>query len=129
MSKRTVMGIVLALLLIIAGTGAFLIFRSTFTRPEQPKAVRPRSYWVQRSEEVPLASHRALSMVASQRATALLPWGIALDSLHGFTWVAGPIRSRRRHLHYQFHRARGILQPPVCGGRWQWGGLVYPAQQ
>jgi len=90
MSKRTLMGMALALLLIIAGTSAFLSFRSTFTRPEQPKAVRPPSYWVQRSPEVPLASHRALSMVASQRATALLPWGIAVDSLHGFTWVAEP---------------------------------------
>ena len=90
MSKRNVIGIVLALLIIIAGTSAFLIFRSTFTRPEQPKAVRPSPYSVQRSEEVPFASHRALSMVASQSATALLPWGIALDSLYGFTWVAEP---------------------------------------
>jgi streptogramin lyase len=90
MSKRTVIGIVLALLLIIAGTSAFLIFRSTFTRTEQPKAVRTPTYSVQRSEEVPFALHRALSMVASQSATALLPWGIALDSLHGFTWVAEP---------------------------------------
>ncbi|TMC85234.1 MAG: hypothetical protein E6J10_08305 [Chloroflexi bacterium] len=91
MSKRTVIGIVLALLLIIAGTSAFLIFfRSTFTPTEQPKTIRPSSYSVQRSEEVPLASHRAISMVASQEATTLLPWGIAFDSLHGFTWVAEP---------------------------------------
>ncbi len=90
MSKRTVISIVLALLLIIVGTGAFFIFRSTFTRTEQPKVVHPRSSVVHQSEEVPFASHRALSMVASRVATASTPYGVALDYAHGFVWVAEP---------------------------------------
>ena len=89
MSKRTVISIVLALLLIIAGTG-FFIFRSTFARTEQPKVVHTRSSVVHPSEEVPFASHRVLSMVASQATTALIPWGVAFDYAHGFVWVAEP---------------------------------------
>jgi streptogramin lyase len=90
MSKRTIISIVLALLLIIAGTSSFLIFRCMFARTEQSKVVHPPPYSVHRSEEVPFSSHRALSMVANQKATALAPWGIALDYLHGFVWVAEP---------------------------------------
>src|SRR2546423_5276278 len=90
MSKRTVISIVLALLLIIAGTGAFFIFRSTSTRTIQPKVVQLTSSVVHQSEEVPFSSHRALSMVASQVATALTPWGVAVDYKHGFVWVAEP---------------------------------------
>jgi streptogramin lyase len=90
MSKRTVISIVLALLLIIAGTGSFLISRFTFARTEQPKVVRPRSSVVHPSEEVPFASHRALSLVASQATTELTPWGVAFDYAHGFVWVAEP---------------------------------------
>jgi virginiamycin B lyase len=90
MNKRTVISIVLALLLIIVGTGAFFIFRSTFTRAEQPKVVHLTSSVVHQSEEVPFSSHRALSRVASQVATALTPWGVAIDYKHGFVWVAEP---------------------------------------
>jgi streptogramin lyase len=90
MSKKIVTSMVLALLLIIAGTSSFLIFRSTFIRTGQPKVVHPTSSVVHRSEEVPFASNRALSMVASQVGTALTPWGVALDYVHGFIWVAEP---------------------------------------
>ncbi|HEY6284155.1 MAG TPA: hypothetical protein VIX20_00710 [Ktedonobacteraceae bacterium] len=91
MSKRIVISIVLVLLLIITGTGVFFfIFRSTFTRTMQPKVVQLTSSVVHQSEEVPFSSHRAFSMVASQVATELTPWGIAIDYKHGFVWVAEP---------------------------------------
>jgi len=90
MNKRTVISIVLALLLIIGGAGAFFIFRSTFTRVEQPKVVHLTSSVVHQSEEVPFSTHRALSRVASQAATDLTPWGVAIDYQHGFVWVAEP---------------------------------------
>jgi streptogramin lyase len=90
MSKRTVISIVLALLLIIAVTSSFLLFRSGFARTEQPKVVHTPPYSVHRSEEVPFSSNRALSMLPSQAPTALTPWGVALDYVHGFVWVAEP---------------------------------------
>src|SRR5260370_10854830 len=90
MSKRIVISIVLALLLIIAVTSSFLLFRSGFAPTEQPKVVHTPPYSVHRSEEVPISSHRALSMVVNQVATTLTPWGVALDYVHGFVWVAEP---------------------------------------
>src|SRR5258708_27793986 len=90
MSKRIVMSIVLALLLIIAVTSSFLLFGSRFAPTEQPKVVHPPPYSVHRSEESPISSHRALSMVVNQVATELAPWGVALDYVHGFVWVAEP---------------------------------------
>ncbi len=90
MKKIVFIGIVLALLIISVGTGAFLLFDSSFTHTEQANVVRQPLYTVHRSEEVPYSTHRALSMVASEQTTALLPWGIALDSINGFIWVAEP---------------------------------------
>src|SRR5713226_4627249 len=90
MSKRIVISIVLALFLIIAGTGSYFIFKSTFTRTMQPKVVQLTSSVVHQSEEAPFSTHRAFSMVASQVATTLTPWGIAIDYKHGFVWVSEP---------------------------------------
>jgi streptogramin lyase len=90
MNKRTVISIVLALLLIIAGTSAFFLFRAAFTRTEPPKVAHPISPVVHQSDEVPVASKRALSMVASRVGTALTPWDVALDYIRGFVWVAEP---------------------------------------
>ncbi len=90
MSKRILRSAVLPLLLIVAGTSTFFVFRSTFTRTNQPKAVQVRSTIKHQSEEVPISAHRAFSMVASQEATALTPWGIAIDYKRGFVWVAEP---------------------------------------
>jgi virginiamycin B lyase len=90
MKKRAFIGTVVAFLLISAGTGAFLLFDSPFTHTGQANRVRQPLYTVHRSEGVPFSTHRALSMVANEQITALLPWGIALDSLSGFIWVAEP---------------------------------------
>src|SRR5216683_912159 len=90
MSKRTVISIVLALLLIIAVTSSFLLFGSRFAPTEQPKVVHLPPYSVHRSEEVPISSHRALSMVVNQVATTLTPWGVALDYVNGDVWFTQP---------------------------------------
>lgn len=56
----------------------------------QPKEVQLTSSVVHQSEEVPFSSHRAFSMVASQVATELTQWGIAIDYKYGFVCVAEP---------------------------------------
>ena len=90
MSKRTFLGITLALIIIGAVTGALLLLAAPFARMEPASVVPPTPSVVHRSDEVPVTTHRAFSPVASTQATALLPWGIALDPLDGFTWVAEP---------------------------------------
>ncbi|MBV9690889.1 MAG: hypothetical protein JO202_14420 [Ktedonobacteraceae bacterium] len=42
------------------------------------------------SEEVPVSFHRTQSRLAGEAVTTLNPWGIAIDSKHGFVWVAEP---------------------------------------
>ena len=79
-------GIVLALFSIATG----LILTLALTNTAKPSGIRPAPYSVNRSEEVPLSSHRTRSMVATQATTALMPWGIAFDYVHGFVWVAEP---------------------------------------
>src|SRR5260370_20274393 len=90
MKKSVFIGVLVALSIICAATGAFLLFDSTFMRPGQANVLRQQRYTIHRSEEVPYSTHRALSMVASKQTTALLPWGIAMDSMNGFIWVAEP---------------------------------------
>lgn len=90
MSKRIVISIILALLLIIAGTSSSLIVTSSLTPAVQPKVAHTQPDVVQRTEEVPVSAHRAFSMRANQEATELAPWGIALDYAHGYIWVAEP---------------------------------------
>ena len=90
MSKRIVISVGLALVLIVAGVSSFFLFRSTFTHTNQPNAAQLRSTISHQSEEVPISTQRAFSTVATQEATALTPWGIALDYKHGFVWVAEP---------------------------------------
>jgi virginiamycin B lyase len=93
MTKKTIIGIISALFgIIVIGIGAFLLTSSAFpfTQPSQPKVVHQLPYTVHRSEEVPFSSHRALSNIAGQQTTALLPWGIAFDYAHGFVWVGEP---------------------------------------
>ena len=91
--KKAIIGILSVFFaIIITGMTAFLLLSSAspFARPAQPKVVRQSRYTVHRSEEAPISSHRALSVVASQETTALLPWGIAFDYARGFVWVAEP---------------------------------------
>jgi len=91
--KKAMIGIISVLCgIIIIGISAFLLSSSIspFGRTTQPKVVRQPPYTVHRSQEVPLSTHRALSDVESEEATALLPWGMAVDSARGFMWVAEP---------------------------------------
>lgn len=90
MRKRVLISIALALLLMSVGIGSFWILGSTFARPEQSGVARTPAYKVSRPDEQPVSMQRAVSMMASQAATALLPWGIAIDRIHGFIWVAEP---------------------------------------
>lgn len=90
MKKRIFIGAVSALLIICIATGAFLLSGSLIRHTEQTKVVHQLPYSVHRSDEIPYLTHRALSMVAKEQTTTLLPWGIALDSLDGFVWVAEP---------------------------------------
>jgi virginiamycin B lyase len=90
MKKSLLIGIVLLALLLIAATGAILLFDSPFMRTGQANVLRQQPSTIYRAQEVPYLTHRALSMVASKQTTALLPWGIALDSMNGFIWVAEP---------------------------------------
>lgn len=90
MIKRTVISLVLLLLIIITGTGAFLLFRAGLTSSQQTKVVRSLHDTIPRSDEVPFSTHRMLSTAANQSATTLMPWGIAFDNVNGFTWVAEP---------------------------------------
>jgi len=90
MRKKIVISIVTALLLIVASVGSYVVFRSRFTHLPQPEKVQLTSTIVHQSEEIPISTHRIYSMAAIQVATALTPWGIALDYKHGFVWVAEP---------------------------------------
>jgi len=45
---------------------------------------------MQRTKEAPYSTHRALSSAAVKNATSLMPWGITLDTTHGYVWVAEP---------------------------------------
>jgi streptogramin lyase len=93
MTRKATIGIISALFgIIVIGIGAYLLSSSAFpfAHPSQPKVVHQSPYTVHRSEEVPFSSHRALSDVASQQTTALLPWGIAFDYARGFAWLGEP---------------------------------------
>lgn len=90
MIKRNLISVALVLLIIMTGMGAFLLFKNAFTPPEQPNVVRSIHDSEPRSEEVPFSTHRTMSTVANQAATTLMPWGIAIDNVHGFIWVAEP---------------------------------------
>src|SRR5215469_7069790 len=90
MSKRSVISIVSALLLIVVCTGSYFVIRSMFSHAIQPEKVPITSTVVHQSEEVPVSTHRIYSTAAIKVATALTPWGIALDYKHGFVWVAEP---------------------------------------
>src|SRR5579859_940443 len=89
-TKRRVIIIVtlITLLLIVSGVtvGVISWVSSNNARP----AVVQQPYAINRAEPAPLSLHRARSMAPIQAATAMAPWGITLDPLHGFVWVAEP---------------------------------------
>lgn len=91
-TKRIVAISLILCAIILAGAGTFLLVSqsSPFSSSAQPTVTPQPPYKVHRSQEVPFALHRALSTVADQQATQLLPWGIAVDYAHGFVWVGEP---------------------------------------
>jgi streptogramin lyase len=89
MKSKIIIGIVLALV-IIGGVGAVWVLKSPLTAAKQTKVVHSSPYVVNRTDEIPFVTHREQSMAAAQDPTSLIPWGIALDRVHGFVWVAEP---------------------------------------
>jgi virginiamycin B lyase len=90
LKRRARIGIILALPILFASFSSIWLFIYTSTHIKQPKMIQPTPYSVHRSEEKSASAHRAQSMTATVRATTLMPWGIALDPVHGFIWVAEP---------------------------------------
>ena len=88
--KGAIIGSALALLVIIAGASAFLVFRSASMPAQEPQAVRSIADAAPRSDEIPYASQRARSTTAVSPPTTMMPWAIAFDYVHGFVWVAEP---------------------------------------
>ena len=91
MNKKTlVIGIVIGVVILLCGIGSAWLYLTaqptTLTKP----LVQLSSYTVHRTGEVPFSTHRALSTTTAQNATSLMPWGIALDAMHGYVWVAEP---------------------------------------
>lgn len=89
MKKGTIIGILLVLVIIV-GASALWVLKSPLTAAKQAKVVPTRPYSVNRADEIPFSTHREQSMTAAENPTTLIPWGIALDKLHGFVWVAEP---------------------------------------
>lgn len=92
MKKKTLfISIALGLLIIVGGLGSAWIYFSAHTmHTTQPKPVQVSSYALDRSREVPSTAHRAQSTAVIQNTTSMIPWGIALDKIHGFVWIAEP---------------------------------------
>jgi streptogramin lyase len=90
LKRRAMIGLILTLLILVVSITSIWLFIYTSTHVKQPKMMQPKPYSVHRSEEIPASAHHAQSMAATERATTLMPWGIALDNVHGFVWVAEP---------------------------------------
>jgi virginiamycin B lyase len=80
----------IALLIIIAGVSTISVLLPAFTPKPQPQATRSVTDSLPRSNEAPLSSHRAFSIVPVTNPATYEPWGIAFDYVHGFVWVAEP---------------------------------------
>ncbi|MBV9713563.1 MAG: hypothetical protein JO011_21910, partial [Ktedonobacteraceae bacterium] len=89
MKSRTIIGIVLALVILV-GASAVWLLKSPLAPAKPSKAVSFQPYSGNRTDEVPFTTHREQSMVATVNPTTQIPWGIALDKRHGFVWVAEP---------------------------------------
>src|ERR1700692_4469907 len=89
MKSGIIIGTILALLIII-GASAIWVLKTPLTSAQQTQVVRSQPYSVSRADEIPLTTHREQSMVATENHTTLIPWGIALDTSHGFVWIAEP---------------------------------------
>lgn len=88
--RRIIVGSLLLLCILCAG-GAAVWFdhrASSSTPASQTNAVV--RYKGHRSSEVPVSTNRMLSMMDAHSPTSSMPWNIALDPTHGYTWVAEP---------------------------------------
>jgi virginiamycin B lyase len=83
-------GVGLALLVVIAGVIIMRTFINTAPRTQTTQTSQSPSHHIYPSVESPASHHRAQSTVARQTATTSIPWGIAVDRVHGFVWVAEP---------------------------------------
>ena len=90
MRKILTISIGSAVILIVATTVSYLVFRSTLSHPIQNSKVQLTSTVMHQSEEIPVSTHRIYSTTAIQVATALTPEGIALDYKRGLVWVSEP---------------------------------------
>ena len=87
--RRILIGSLLALCVICAASTAVLVhIHTSNVAPVSQDPVIP--YTGHRSSEVPVSASRSLSMAESHAPTTAMPWAIALDPLHGYTWVAEP---------------------------------------
>ena len=91
MNEKTLfIGIVMGVMILLGGvSAAWLYLASQSTQPTKP-TVQISSYALHRTNEVSFSTHRALSTATAQHATSLMPWGIALDAMHGYVWIAEP---------------------------------------
>jgi virginiamycin B lyase len=102
MNKKVLIGVPLVLFLIAASFIVFLTYSSGKNATLAPTPTSP-PYNVQRSDEIPYSTHRAVSLAPSRVSTTLTPWGIAMDKTRGFIWVAEP----------------GCEPKPTCPSRFQ----------
>ncbi len=134
MKSRVFIGILLALLVIVAGASTIWLLKSPFAYLQQAPVTHITPYVVHRTQEVPLAIHRRESMVAAQMTTSTIPWGIALDTMHGYVWVASRDRTDpqvssslarhswsvcllRRQFYRRLQRANWLFKPALCSSR------------
>lgn len=89
MKRRVIISVMLVMFLLIAigvSVGVFAWISASGAKP----AVVQTTYALNRAEPAPLSLHRARSMVPMHAATAMIPWGVTLDTVHGYVWVAEP---------------------------------------
>lgn len=87
--RRVIIIVMLVMFLIIATSVSVGVFAWVSANKVQ-SAVVQSTYAINRAEPAPISQHRARSMTPVHVPTAMAPWGIALDTLHGYVWVAEP---------------------------------------
>lgn len=89
--RRMIVGTLLALCIVGASATALWVHtHTTDSNAPSSQGAPPVAYTGHRSDEVPLSTSRSLAMVEAHAPTTINPWGVALDSVHGYVWVAEP---------------------------------------
>ncbi len=86
---KIVVGISLLLVLIIA-SGAIFIEHAKVTSPTTQTVNYALYHRTHPAAEIAVSDHGAQSTTANEATTTSNPWGIAIDPLRGFVWVAEP---------------------------------------